>query len=194
MNVYDFDRTVYRGDSPVDYYMYCLPRHPKILLCIPKMIGVYFRYYLFKKGTKTEFKGKLYCFVKYCNPEKDLEGFWTAHRKKFKKFYTQSLKKDDVIVSASPDFILTPLEKILGVTVIASEVSPLDGATLSENCYYVEKVRRFREKFPEGEIDAFYSDSYSDEPLAKIARKAYIVKGEKILPWDFSKHKKKIHV
>ena len=46
---------------------------------------------------------------------------------------------------------------------------------------------RFREIFADAEIDKFYSDSYSDTPLAEISNKAYIVKGEELLPWDFSK-------
>lgn len=28
MNVYDFDGTIYNGDSTVDFYLYCLREHP----------------------------------------------------------------------------------------------------------------------------------------------------------------------
>ncbi|MBF1089242.1 MAG: haloacid dehalogenase-like hydrolase, partial [Solobacterium sp.] len=33
-------------------------------------------------------------------------------------------------------------------------------------------------------IENFYSDSYSDTPLARIAENAYLVKGDNLLPWD----------
>ena len=109
-------------------------------------------------------------------------------------YYLAQKKEDDVIVSASPEFLLKPLEKHLNIHVIASKVSPTDGTPLSENCYYEEKVKRFREIYPDALIDDFYSDSYSDEPLAKLAKRAFIVKGEECIPWDFTQHKKKIHI
>ena len=46
-----------------------------------------------------------------------------------------------------------------------------------------EKVRRFYEEFPDGKIDEFYSDSYSDTPLAEIAKTAYMVDGSNISQW-----------
>ena len=97
---------------------------------------------------------------------------------------------DDLVISASPEFLLKPLEETLHITVIASRVSPIDGKTTGENCYHAEKVRRFREQYPDGTIEEFYSDSYSDEPLALLAEKAYIVDGETLIDWDYSKHKK----
>ena len=53
------------------------------------------------------------------------------------------------------------------------------------NCHGKEKVRRFREEYPDAVIDSFYSDSYSDTPLAEEAKEAFIVKGEELLPWVF---------
>ena len=41
--------------------------------------------------------------------------------------------------------------------------------------------------FPNGKIEEFYSDSYSDTPLAEIAEKAYIVTGEELTDWKFEK-------
>jgi len=55
-----------------------------------------------------------------------------------------------------------------------------DGA----NCHGEEKVKRFYELYPDGLIDEFYSDLYCDSPLARIADRAFIVKGEELLPWD----------
>ena len=31
MNVYDFDKTIYDGDSTADFYLFSLGRHKKIL-------------------------------------------------------------------------------------------------------------------------------------------------------------------
>ncbi|MBQ5641996.1 MAG: hypothetical protein IIV05_09365, partial [Ruminococcus sp.] len=53
-------------------------------------------------------------------------------------------------------------------------------------CHGAEKVRRFREQFGDAVTDAFYSDSHSDDPMAKIAQKAFMVKGEECKPWEFN--------
>lgn len=58
----------------------------------------------------------------------------------------------------------------------------------SKNCKGEEKVFKYKKLFND-KINKFYSDSYSDTPLAKIAQKAYMVKGNKIYDWNF-KHKK----
>ena len=51
------------------------------------------------------------------------------------------------------------------------------------NCHGEEKVRRMRELYPELQIAAFYSDSRSDAPLARLAQKAYMVKGDARSPF-----------
>ena len=190
MNVFDFDNTIYNGDSTADFYFFCLRRHKKILLLLPNLLFNFIKFYVFHIGTKTQFKEKMYAFLKYCDIDTDIESFWDTHISNIKHFYKKIHKDDDLIISASPEFLLKPLEKKLNFTVIASKVSKYNGKTEGENCYYDEKVKRFFEVYPEGKIDSFYSDSYSDTPLAKLAKSAYIVDGEIINKWDFNKTKK----
>lgn len=185
MNVYDFDNTIYSGDSTTDFYLFCLKRHKKILLCMPSLFRAFIKYYVFKKGNKTQFKETMYTFLKYCDTEKDVNDFWDKHLKNIKDFYKKQHSDDDVIISASPQFLLKPLEKKLNITIIASDVDPKSGKYNGVNCYYDEKVRRFYELYPDAQIDEFYSDHYSDEPLAKISKKAFIVDEDKILNWNF---------
>lgn len=188
MNVYDFDNTIYDGDSTFDFYLFCLRRHKKILLLLPSLLFAYIKYYVFNISSKTQFKEAMYKFLKYCDIDNDIKDFWETHKRKIKKWYLEQKKSDDVIISASPAFLLSPLEKSIGFTVIASNVDKLSGKYNGVNCYYDEKVRRFFEAYPQGEIDCFYSDHYSDEPLAKIADNAFIVDGDIILNWNFGKH------
>ena len=192
MNVYDFDNTIYRGDSTYDFFWFSVFRHPKTLLYIPRIAFAAFRYYTLHIGTKTGFKEKMYTFLKACDAEKDVEEFWKSRATRIKSFYLDQRRDDDLIISASPEFLLKPVGSIVGFTVIASRVSPVDGKTDGENCYHQEKVSRFSASYPDGKIERFYSDSYSDEPLALLAEKAFIVKGDRIIPWDYEKHKRNI--
>ena len=184
MNAYDFDKTIYENDSTADFYLFSLKRHPKIFLLGPSLLASVMRYYALKRGTKTEFKEVMYRFLRYCDIERDVEDFWDKNQAKIKKFYLAQQKPDDVIISASGEFLLKPICKRLGIAnLIASRVDPKTGRYSGENCHGKEKVRRFYEEFPGAQIEEFYSDSYSDSPLAEIAQKAYLVKGENISPW-----------
>ena len=189
MNVYDFDNTIFDGDSTYRFFRFCLRRHPRVTLYLPRIGLAALKYYAFHRGTKTQFKERMYSFLQVCRPAEDVALFWEKNLNRIKAFYLQTHENSDVIVSASPEFLLKPLEDKLRITVIASRVSPADGKTTGENCYHAEKVRRFREIFPSEKIDTFYSDSYSDEPLALLADKAYIVDGKELIPWDYSHHK-----
>ena len=39
IDVYDFDGTIYDGDSTVDFTRFCLRRHPAVLAGLPRFIG-----------------------------------------------------------------------------------------------------------------------------------------------------------
>lgn len=182
MNVYDFDDTIYRGDSTVDFFKWCIKKNPLISLRLLKG-GAAFCVYKTKHCSKTYFKEKLYRILQSI-PDIDsfVEEFWNHHIKNIKQWYLENKKADDVIISASPEFLLAPVCNRLGITLLASQVDKDTGFYYGINCYGAEKVRRFRENFNE-QIDNFYSDSLSDEPLAKIATKAYIVDGDTLTPW-----------
>ena len=43
IDVYDFDGTLYDGDSTADYVLFCLRRHPALLLSLPAVARQAFR-------------------------------------------------------------------------------------------------------------------------------------------------------
>lgn len=184
LNVYDFDNTIYNGDSTADFYIFSLKRHKKIITLFPSLACAFLKFYVFKNGTKTQFKEKMYRFLTFCDISKDVEDFWNENIKKIKPFYIANQKADDVIISASPRFLLETVCKKAGINfLIASEVDPTSGKYTGINCHGKEKVLRFYKEFPNGKIDEFYSDSYSDAPLAELAENAFMVKGKKIKNW-----------
>lgn len=189
MNVYDFDKTIYKGDSTLDFYLYCLKKQPLLILILPIQILGFIR---FKLGliTKLQFKEVFYSFLKYVNNvEVKIEDFWINNESKIQSWYLKQQQPGDVIISASPEFLLLPICKKVGVAnLIASIVDMRTGKCLSENCYGIEKTKRYREIYGDIHINEFYSDSLTDAPLAKIAEKSFGVNGDKIIPWnDFEK-------
>lgn len=188
MNVYDFDDTIYKGDSSVDFYKFCLRRHPSVIKYAFEQI---FAYIGFKLGiySRTQMKQIIYRYLKCVDDiDKEVELFWSIHKKNLKDWYMNGKRReDDLIISASPEFILEYIFRDIGVEMMGSRLNKTTGIYDGENCYGEEKPKRFYEKYPSGRIDEFYSDSYSDAPLARLADRAYIVKGDKIIDWDFEK-------
>lgn len=184
MNVYDFDGTVYGGDSTVDFYLFCVRRHIKVLEAVPIQISGCFLYFT-KRINKTQFKEMFYRFLKYLeSPEKDINEFWEKNSSRIKKWYLTQHKGDDVIISASPEFLLTPICRELGVgELIASKVDIHSGKYNGENCRGTEKLKRFKERFGNIRIERFYSDNESDNPMTEIANENFLIRGNKILSW-----------
>ena len=136
-----------------------------------------------KKGK--DGKEKIFKFVNYIDYEKDISEFWNKNKDKIKDFYIKQQQNDDVIISASPRFVLAPICKELGIdNLICSEVDVHSGKYNGENCHGEEKVVRFRAIYKEDKVDKFYSDSRSDTPMALISEEPFIIKGNKIKPWN----------
>lgn len=183
MNVYDFDKTIYLNDSSVDFYKYNLKKQPELIKYWPRQAKAALDY---KRGkiSKTEMKT---VFYEYFQSVKDIDSriheFWEEHKELIRPWYLEQLSKDDVIISASPQFFLQAICDELGVHLIASDVDPRTGVNRQENCFGAEKVNRFKKEFDLKDIDSFYSDSYSDDPLAQYASKAFMVEKDTIKPW-----------
>ena len=139
MNVYDFDDTIYHGDSTFDFYKFCLKKKPSVIFCFPVITAL--RFVLgFEK--KLVFKERFYRFLT-CFSDVDtlVEDFWKTHIKNVKDWYKTQHKEDDVIISASPEFLLTPACRILGIRhLMASRVNKRTGKYTGENCWGEEKV------------------------------------------------------
>ena len=176
LNAYDFDGTIYRGDSTKDFYFFCLFHYPKIIRALPVQIkgAVLFSIRL---SSLKDFKTSFYSFLKYIDDfEKAVSLFWDKYNKKIEKWYLKQKEKDDVIISASPEFLLSEMCQRLGVSnLIATKIDPLSGKHLSENCKGEEKVRRFKEQFPSKKINHFYYDSKSDLPMCRLADFSHII-------------------
>lgn len=185
MNVYDFDKTIFDGDCSMDFYFYNLKRHPAVLKALPIQAYGTFLYWI-KRIEKTEFKQMNYRYFQYLkNIDEDISLFWEKNISRIKPWYLDQKREDDVIISASPEFLVKPVTDKLNIKLIGSLVDKVTGEYDGMNCYHEEKVIRFRELYNLSDMDAFYSDSKSDQPMAKFAKKAFMVKGDLISPWEF---------
>ena len=185
MNVYDFDNTIYDGESTFDLFLFYLKRNPWLIKLFPTVVIGFARY---KKG-KISINEMIERYVpliereaeKFVDRKNDPKDFWDSHMKNIKPFYKDIQKEDDLIITASPDFTMNEICKRLGIkhllcTTVNSETGKFERICLKDN-----KLKAFFEFYGDAEIENFYTDSpENDYPLIDAAKHAFIVKGDKI--------------
>lgn len=185
MNIYDFDNTIFLGDSSVKFFWYSLFRYPIIvLISVFKALFESIKY-IFKRSSFGLIKSELYSYVKYIDDlDKFIEKFVNKNMKNIKVFYKQIKRDDDVIISASFDFIVRPFCERLGLKyIICTKYDTKNGIIIGKNNKGEEKIVRFKEIFGDVVVENAYSDSLSDIPMFNIAKRAYLVKGEKLIDY-----------
>lgn len=191
MNVYDFDGTIYDGDATVGFVFYTIFHHPEAMLrALPRQIPAVIAYAA-GKISKTELKSRFFSFQRYLKDiDGDVKDYWDKHQHRIKTWYLAQQKEDDVIISASAEFLLQDICNRLGIRyLIATRMDKHTGRIAGRNCKGNEKPGRFYERFPEGKIDGFYSDHDSDRYMARLAKKSYLVKKDDLLEWSVSQEK-----
>ena len=175
MNIYDFDKTLYGSDSTMDFMVYSFKKHPGLVRFLPG-IGWAAALYALKRIDKTAMKQRFYRVFTGYDAEGLLEDFWDSHQHKIFSWYPEQQEETDIVISASPEFLLKPICKRLGIRhLIASRVDSKTGRYTGANCWGPEKVIRLKDEMGIDHCDKFFSDSYSDQPLADIADKAFLI-------------------
>lgn len=185
MNVFDFDNTIYRGDSTVEFYRFCRKKKPSLLwrYGMEQLFG--FVYYGMGGVSKTTLKEYFFSFLRGIpDVEAWVEEFWASRVDNMAPWLQEVQQAGDLVISASPEFLLRPICDKLGLTLIASRVDPKTGKFNGENCRGEEKVLRYQAEYGDVPVENFYSDSLSDLPMAKLAQKAWFIRGDKVLDWD----------
>lgn len=183
MNTYDFDKTIFNPDSSYKFFIYCLKKYPATIKHLPKTALAGIKYARKEISTKAV-KEQVFSFLtELPDVDKAVAEFWDKNYSGIEGWYLSQRKDDDVIISASPEFLLKPVCDKLGVHLIATPMDKKTGKIIGENCHDAEKVKRFYQEFPDAHTECFYSDSLSDTPMAKIADKAFIVNKDKLSPW-----------
>lgn len=79
MNVYDFDGTIYRRDSTVGFYLFCLKKRPVLLrFCFRQGLGVLA--YMLRLKTKTRAKEIFLSFLRGVpDPAAYASAYWDAN-------------------------------------------------------------------------------------------------------------------
>jgi HAD superfamily phosphoserine phosphatase-like hydrolase len=182
LDLYDFDGTIYDGDSGVDLILFSIKKKPSLIFYYIGSLWIVIKY-LFKLIKKEEMKNRIFGFLKYFpDTDKFVKEFWECHEHKMKEFWTSKKShKNDIIISASGRFWLEPIaEKYKVRELFATDIDPKTGKVSGNNCHGKEKVKIFRDKYPDARIMKMYTDSKNDLPLIEAAEEGILVKRHKL--------------
>ena len=100
MNVYDFDNTIYRGESGIDLFLYFLKRDPKLMAALPWAVSCITKYKATKMTLDDAVENYAGTIEQYAATIDDIEGnvqkFWDLNSRKIKSFYLKQ-RRDDYI-------------------------------------------------------------------------------------------------
>ena len=182
MRVFDFDNTVYNGESVFDFYIFSLRKNPR---AIKFLFAVFANLVKYKAGKTTmadlENAVKKYSkayLAMFDNTADLVREFWDGHIHKIKAWY--SPRPDDVIITASLNLIMEELCERLGIkncicTVVNRQTLDVEYINFGAN-----KCAAFRSRFGNAPIDEFYTDNPADMPMINMAEKAFMVSKNKI--------------
>lgn len=185
MNVYDFDNTIYRGESGVDLFLGYLKKDPKLFKMFPMAVKCIYKYKTGKMSLDEVMDKYAGVVEDFAQSIEDIEGdvidFWDKNSNKIKPFYLKQRQDDDIIISACLDVVLEEICRRLNIKNFVGSKTDLESRRLVDFCFRENKVKVFKEKFPDAEIDNFYTDSLNDQPMIDLARNAYLVKGDRLI-------------
>lgn len=181
MNIYDFDNTIYNGDTNKDLIKYAFKKHP--LLVIKSLRKAKRLRKDLKRNLVTfeNIKEAMLSFIfEIENYPSFINSFVDSHMNKIKPWYMAKKTENDVIISASYDLWINLFAKRLGVKVVIATKVDSNGKIIGMNCKGEEKVRRLREILPEARVATAYGDSETDKYILDIASAAFVVEGHKL--------------
>ena len=179
MNGYDFDETILKGNSVRRFFCYCFLRLPYLFIYLPVLLAAV----IFKRVlSPNAYYNMLTYYVKLVpNKQKFVTKFWDKNIKRIQAWYLEQQQEDDIIISASPSYLVEEACRRINARCIATPVDLRTSKVMGGNhCYGAQKPNFYREQFDNTPLETFYSDSMSDEPMFKLARRGYLVKGDKI--------------
>ena len=198
--VYDFDKTIYGGESGTNYFQYYFRKYPLkgTLFSLWYLKEIFF--YIIKVIDLKKLKERFFIFLESHTKEEIDEitrGFWKEYVRLNYEWTVSELienkKECDMVIvsSATPKFIIETFLIELGYDLVFGTEFEGDGKEkfISKikggNNKGHEKVKKLNEWAKKNNVEynivKFYSDSLADKPLFDIAqKKIWIKKGKKI--------------
>ncbi len=186
LDIYDFDKTMIPFDSGSLFWVYCLLHYPWIIFCLPYQFFPLL-FYAVKMFNLKEMKSHFFVFIRFIPLEKAVKKFWDKYENQvFDWAKKENRARFSVVISASPDFLIKEIDKRIGFDDLICTQHDKNGKIIGNNCHDSEKVRLFREKYPDAHVVNVYSDSIeNDKYIFSLGENCFNTVDGKIILFDF---------
>ena len=181
MNVYDFDDTIYDGDTNRDLLKYSFKKYPFLVVKSLLKTIIPFIKYKMKKIPFERVKEVMLSFLFEIDTSSFIKSFVKSHMYKIKPWY--KVTKNDVILSASYYLWISEFAKELGVKTVIATNTDKNGKIVGKNCKKQEKVNRLKEVINLDKVECAYGDSSCDVYVLNVAKKGFVVEGNELVPY-----------
>lgn len=180
MKVFDFDNTIYKGESTFDFALYVVKRKKSLLRYLPAFLWLLFSYKVARMDVQT-YQRKLEKYTKQFLANKDfilecVKEFWEENIDRIYPHMLKMIHEDDVIITTCPDFLIDELRDIIPTNHILSTKIDLDQGKILFLNFHENKIKAYREYYKDRKIENFYTDSQNDRPLMAISQNVFLVK------------------
>jgi HAD superfamily phosphoserine phosphatase-like hydrolase len=187
MNVFDFDNTIYDGESSFDFFKFCIRKKLSLVKHMPKVAAMLLKYKTSRvsRAEVMDFASQMLVVLaeNESGLKTTLKQFWAENRNKLKPSILSLVSEGDVIISASPSFIFDEIRNDLGGADIISTQVDIKQMKITSLCYGENKVTEFKNRYGQIRPDNYYTDNLNDTPMLALAERAWLVSGSKITPY-----------
>lgn len=183
-NVFDFDNTLYHGESAADFALFMIRYNKQIIRWLPCIFWNLLKYKLCLV-TRERMEKTINAFLQDVFWDKDAillqaQEFWETHAQKLDAGMLARIRPEDAIISAGPDFLLRAVGDRLGTEKLVCSEADLTEKKVRYLNFGSNKVKRYREIYGDAPIEQFYTDSYNDKALMDISDTVFLVKKGKL--------------
>lgn len=179
MQAFDFDNTIYKGESSFDFALFVVRHEVRMLKYLPIIIKVLLSYKS-EHMNVDEYMNLLNKYVYLVMENKDrilelVDKFWETHERKLYLNMLEKIHFNDVIITTAPDFLMKGIRRRLNTRNILCTKTDMKKGKLVYLNFHENKVKAFKKKYPKKMIKNFYTDSYNDEPFMDFSKNVYLV-------------------
>lgn len=180
MRVFDFDNTLFKGESVFSFAIFVMKKKKSLIRYIPGCVRILFLYKRRKMDIES-FTKKLEKYTTIFLENREfieslVEEFWILHIERLYPHMLKLVHKEDIIITSSPDFLISSIKDLLNTDHILCTKLDLEKGKILDLNFQENKVKNFNKYYKGKVIDEFYTDSYNDQPLMDISKSVFLVK------------------
>jgi len=179
MQAFDFDNTIYKGESSFDFAVFVIKRNKKLLKYLPGIAKILFSYKVCRMSVDDFLKSMEKYTAIFLENKETIQNlvteFWQTHERKLYLNMLEKIHFNDVIVTASPDFLIKGIAHRLHTKHILCTKTDFDQGKITYLNFKENKVASFKKAYPHKIIKNFYTDSYNDRPFMEFSKNVYLV-------------------